>query len=428
MSNIKTVVFVFLLILLLSPTASHGTVINVPSDHSTIQAAMDAWQNGDEIVVAPGIYQENIDFGGKDISLRSTEPTNASVVASTIIDGASSEVVVRFSGSETSLSILSGFTIRNGRAKYGAGIYGGSSFNGSSGATATIKNNVIKNNFAEQMFTDSFDGSGGGIYNCDGLIENNTISGNRAAVGGGLSECDGTVRGNTIKDNLAKGGGGIYFSGSLIEGNTFTGNEAANGGAILGSMGVVRNNSISHNISNGALPSGGYSGWGSAFSACYGTIENNIVWSNTSLGSATFYYCDANIIHNTIYGNDAESTLLECSGTIKNCIIWSSTGVELSQCSLPSYSCIKNYSGGGTGNISSDPLLRSPSNGDFHLTPNSPCIDAGCEIAGMAEDFEGQARPYDATDQVRGDGSDTDIGADEYYPEVSGVTIWQSYK
>ena len=47
----------------------------------------------------------------------------------------------------------------------------------------------------------------------------------------------------------------------------------------------------------------------------------------------------------------------------------------------------------GTGNIDTDPSFKDPSNGDFHLNENSPCIDAG-----------------DPTD-TDPDGSTRDIGA-----------------
>ena len=49
-----------------------GAVINVPADYPTIQAAIDASVNGDEIIVAPGLYVENIVFGGKSITIRSS--------------------------------------------------------------------------------------------------------------------------------------------------------------------------------------------------------------------------------------------------------------------------------------------------------------------------------------------------------------------
>ena len=56
-----------------SPAAAD--IINVPGDFPTIQAGMDAAMNGDEVVVADGIYtgdgNRDLDFGGKLITVRS---------------------------------------------------------------------------------------------------------------------------------------------------------------------------------------------------------------------------------------------------------------------------------------------------------------------------------------------------------------------
>jgi len=51
-----------------------AATLHIPADFSTIQACLDGAMPGDECVVAPGIYNELIDFNGKAITLRPTFP------------------------------------------------------------------------------------------------------------------------------------------------------------------------------------------------------------------------------------------------------------------------------------------------------------------------------------------------------------------
>jgi parallel beta-helix repeat protein len=74
-----------------------------------IQGAINAAMDNDEIVVVPGIYEESIIFGGKNITLRSTEPNDPATVAATIIKGGNHGVT--FSGGQDANCILAGFTI-----------------------------------------------------------------------------------------------------------------------------------------------------------------------------------------------------------------------------------------------------------------------------------------------------------------------------
>lgn len=190
---------------------------------SAIQEAIDASLPGDVIIVSPGTYYENLDFKGKNITVRSTDPHNP---LSTTIDGNSKGAVVSFRNGEGSTAVLEGFTIQNGRSKNGGGIYCVNS-------SPTISRNMILNNSAD---------TGGGIYcsSASPRIEYNIIALNTAPLGGGGIYCgessSPTIVENTIGNNSAQGssGGGILCSDSTpsIASNDILWNDASEGGGI----------------------------------------------------------------------------------------------------------------------------------------------------------------------------------------------------
>jgi len=367
---------------------SSATVIHVPGDYSTIQAAIDAAIDGDEIIVSPGTYGP-ISVTGRDIILRSTEPTNRDVVVSTIIQRGPGGSVVVFSGTETEACTLSGFTITHSVGS-GRGIEG-------RGTLAGIRNNVIRDNRSTE--------NGGGIHDCDGVIEDNTIEWNSASGnGGGLYGCDGIIQNNVISNNSSADTAHYY----------------AGGGGLALCQGTIVKNII---CDNSAARMGGALFW------CVGTIQDNLVYRNSAQLGGGLGYCDASIANNTVYGNlaaDSGGGMWFSNPThgVVNCIVWANTAPGYPQIYVyddprdpawsANYCCIQNWTGGGSGNITDDPNLVDPDTGNLHLRPSSPCVDAGCYVSDVTEDFDGDARPYDATSEPRGDGSDFDIGADEF--------------
>ena len=95
--------------LLIVQAASADTLL-VPTEYATIQEAIDAANtNGDEIVVAPGVYFDPIDYSGKAVYIRSQNGN-----AQTFIDvQGSAGPIVRFANGEDINSVLDGFTLRN---------------------------------------------------------------------------------------------------------------------------------------------------------------------------------------------------------------------------------------------------------------------------------------------------------------------------
>jgi len=68
------------------------------------------------------------------------------------------------------------------------------------------------------------------------------------------------------------------------------------------------------------------------------------------------------------------------SPMITNSILWGDTPDEVYVDPGSPSIVYCNIEGGwtGTGNINADPTFVDPNNGDYHLSPGSPCIDAGC--------------------------------------------------
>lgn len=433
--SVLLMAFALLAVHALGAHAAFAVVRNVPAAYPTIQAAIDASTTDDEVVVSPGTYVENIDFKGRRIVVRSTDPDTQSVVDATVIDGNRLGPVVRFAGTENDRAVLRGFTLKNGKAtaSSGGGIQGNY-------ATATIQKNVIKNCLAEA--------SGGGIFQINGLIEFNTISGNVAhRSGGGLADCQlGVIRNNRIEGNVAsaidaespfdEGGGGLYNCGASIidniirnntsigytpktstqrgsysrsggglwqcngpgeiRGNTITGNSSNKGGGLAQCGATIINNVIANNRAYDNRNKRQLGNGGGAY-GCDGDFVNNLVYSNTSdLAGGGLSTCWGNVANcviaknKSLYdGGGGIFNTVQNKGTVTNCIVWANTAAsgaayaqkqQISNVGGLSYSCVQNYvatSASIKGMISDDPQFVNLTGNDFRLQATSPCLDRG---------------------------------------------------
>jgi len=230
--------------------------IRVPGQYPTIQAGIDAAQDGDTVLVADGVYtgdgNRDIDYGGKLIDVVSENgPDNCT------IDCQSLGRAFIFQNGETDQSIVEGFTITNGRApahQLGGGIV----FLNSSSATITgcvitrcatgIYNGGAvfcgpgsKTIITGCTFTEN--SSGGGVVFCDrseGTISHCVFTNNTCGIGGGIFCSNASpnifnclIFGNTATD--WPGGGGIMLNAGAnpnIFDCTITDNEADDGGAV----------------------------------------------------------------------------------------------------------------------------------------------------------------------------------------------------
>ena len=334
---------------------------------------MDASVSGDQVVVYPGTYTENVCFKGKNVELGSLFLTtgDTNYIGSTVINGGAAGPVVSFTNSETASARLCGFTITNGLAS-GAWQRGGGvccdhasptldhlivSGNRASGTTAEGGGIYLQVSYASVRHVVSrgnhADHSAGGIRVSYGLptfvnvvVENNTCN----LGGGGMliyhSSC--TLRNMLIANNTAfagEGGGGVFLDGCspLFENVTFVGNNAATGvgGAI--------------NVSYYSSP----------------MLLNCIAWDNTP----------EQISFNTA---------------------WSGMSITIEFSDIQGgYAGIVTRSKGpvywGSGNLQVDPLFAG--SGSYRLQDGSPCINTGTNQSWMATEVDviGNARIIDGS-------------------------------
>ncbi|MHC4586323.1 MAG: M14 family zinc carboxypeptidase, partial [Planctomycetota bacterium] len=105
--------------------------------YSNIQLAINDANDGDEIVVNPGVYHESLSFINKNLTLRSIEPNDPNVVASTVIniEGRYQGSVITLSGIKEGICILDGLTITGGQVSISC-----------CNVSPTIRNCIIESN------------------------------------------------------------------------------------------------------------------------------------------------------------------------------------------------------------------------------------------------------------------------------------------
>jgi len=429
------------LVVAASATATRAETIQVPADQPTIQAAIDVAVTGDLVLVAAGTYAEEIDFQGKEITVRSESgpavttidpgaPSprhgrvarrferrvladgSVEVIEATsgrrylaadgsLLDppeGGNDGSVVVFDDGETRDSVLDGFTITGGDATFGGG---GIRIEG---ASPTVINNVVDGNLA------CSEGGGISVAFASPLIENNVITNNQqfdctGGVGGGGIALRGAgspeVRGNTIAGNSFGFGGGLslFAAGTpTIADNWIEGNDATLGG---GGFDVV-NVSDALIVQNVVIDNVGASGRGDGFDWLVPSAGRGpILLVNTITGNgdleilADGFDEDAELVNNVVAAG-AGGTAVECGDfNDTNTPILRFNNVFAP--SGPAYGGICDDPTGLDGNISADPLFADAAGGDLHLTAGSPSIDAGDNTAPdlPATDFDGGPRIQD---------------------------------
>ena len=343
------------------------------SAFASIQKAIDVARSGQTIVVNDGEY-DPIVSKGTDLEIKSVNGAK-----DTVIDASrewSSGVARRCVAVEGNVRVsLSGFTLTNGRtvdSGYGAGANGG------------ILNDCVICGCHASGFS-----MGGGV--CSNVLNRCVLYDNSAACGGGGCDCqafDCIISNNTS---------GVYnrepkftTASVALKGLDITAlllNSAACGGGLIGGSAVgcvfVGNKCVK----------GQYGGGGMA-----GGVATNCLFVGNVAKEQAGGMCRGQICGCTFVDNKSgENTLAPddvVSGVLYNCIVKNGTGsVKESACTNV---CVSDVSIHGVGMLYADPRFVDASHGDYRLSPDSPCINAGDNsFVAIATDLIGNTRIAD---------------------------------
>jgi hypothetical protein len=288
------------------------------------------------------------------------------------------------------------------------------------------------------------DGIGGGVYMSAGTVQNCIISSNAGAYAAGVYMLDGTMQNCTISYNIASDGqpgGGIYLLGGkllncLVCNNTNISSSAFGGG--VANKGLVQNCII---VSNSITDSGGYGGGMHcddnstsinclvAYNYCAGqggglahgsgnlafSIINCTVVSNYAPRGGGWYKkvtSGTGLVANTIIYHNRADTAGE-SNYLHRWFGANQTTLYYNCCTAPPFSgdYVTNTA---TNNIFVDPQFVNKDTGDWRLSRESPCVNAGTNEAWMdnSTDLDGRHRRDVFSGQV-------DMGCYEYLPAGS---------
>lgn len=182
-----------------------ASIIEVPGDASTIQAAVDAAQTGDEIHVAAGIWRETINLRGKAIVLLGTAGPQSTTLDGRGLKGS----VLRCIEGEAAETRIEGFTIT-----------GGSGDVDTYGPEATIGGGLL-------------------VRTSSPTIVNCVFRENRASLHGGAIYCANgaaaTFRDCVFESNVGEKGGAVFNirSRPSFTSCSFVGNLASYGGGAV---------------------------------------------------------------------------------------------------------------------------------------------------------------------------------------------------
>jgi len=258
---------------------------------STVQHAIDVANDGDQVLIASGLYTQSATLS-KPVSLTGVNSDT------TILHAVAGQRVLTVTGATISNSVvISGLTFTDGNATDGGGVY--------LDAPLMVLNARFISNTALQ--------SGGGLYASDAVTLTNVafISNTALQSGGGLYASEAVTLTNVkfISNTSFDGGGGIFASmadvaGGYFENNSTSGLDLGIGvyGAGGGIYAITLTLTDTQFVSNSAIFGGGASGFISRVSG--GQFERNMALVQDGGGLFAGYL----VMSNTLFVSNTAAT------------------------------------------------------------------------------------------------------------------------
>ncbi len=311
-------------------------VINVPEEFETIQAGIDEAEDGDTVLVAPGEYVENLSIEGKTIQLIGDRDDPSAVVIDGSEGGDHGSVIITQANPNYNSSItIAGLTLCNGIGTVGQfGRMGGAIYSSDDGDNRpSIEDCIIRDN-------DAYDGAAYFGMRAIPILLRTKFYNNTSR--GGVAGCSVvTIAYSGIRDDEP------FMSYCLFEGNSSA-------------------RSLITSLHNGVSPL---------------TIEHCTFVSNDCSGSLLEAGNSRTIITNTIIWDNGSNLVLGSDDDQRYMLTVLYSNIQGGEGSL------QRGAIAGDGLLNSDPIFLDPDEGDYHLTEDSPCIDAS--DPGSPEDPDG---------------------------------------
>lgn len=287
MKYLKIIIPLITVILVIE--TSEGAILYVPVDYSTVQEGLNAASESDTVLVADEIYFENLKFPPINLTLASyfIMDNDSDHIANTILDGSQytnqeSASVIRMEGGQDTSTVISGFTIMNGRGTLKP-FYGNNQLHGGGCFLNNASPKIVFNRFLSDSAY-----NGGAIYiGSTGytIISHNEFEYNYAQDYGGaikIDSCSAIISENTFCENYAwhraaisaERGQEIFIFNNYVHHNSGVTTSAVTLGSF--DMVIIHNNIISDNFcSTNAI-----GGAGVSVERSYAEITDNQFWGN----------------------------------------------------------------------------------------------------------------------------------------------------